>query len=149
MFLISLPLQVAPLAAEPAELGAFDVLGVLLWLAGMAFESVGDLQLARFKADPANAGRVLDTGLWRYTRHPNYFGDCLVWWGFFAVALAVPGGAWTAISPVAMTILLRRVSGVTLLERSLAKRKPGYAEYMARTPPFVPGPRRRAGSELP
>ena len=144
MFLISLPLQVVPTAAEPAELGVFDALGVALWLAGMAFESLGDFQLARFKANPANAGRVLDTGLWRYTRHPNYFGDCLVWWGFYALALAVPGGSWTVVSPIAMTILLRRVSGVTLLERSLAKRKPGYAEYMARTPPFVPGPPRRA-----
>jgi steroid 5-alpha reductase family enzyme len=139
MFLISLPLVVAQLAPEPAALGAFDALGACLWLVGMSFESLGDLQLARFRADPANAGRVLDTGLWRYTRHPNYFGDCLVWWGFFAFALATPNGVYTLVSPVAMTVLLRRVSGVTLLERSLAKRKPGYAEYVARTPAFVPG----------
>jgi steroid 5-alpha reductase family enzyme len=142
MFVISLPLQVAQLAPEPAALGPFDSLGAALWLIGMTFESVGDLQLARFRANPANAGRVLDSGLWRYTRHPNYFGDCVVWWGFFALALAVPGGAYTLVSPIAMTILLRRVSGVSLLERSLARRRPGYAEYMARTRPFVPGPPR-------
>ncbi len=114
----------------------------------MGFESLGDWQLARFRADPANSGRVLDSGLWRYTRHPNYFGDCLVWWGFFALALAVPGGLYGVVSPVVMTILLRRVSGVSLLERSLAKRKLGYAAYMASTNAFIPGPSRapRAGA---
>jgi steroid 5-alpha reductase family enzyme len=142
MWIVSLPLQVAQVAAEPAELGALDALGACLWLVGMFFESVGDSQLARFKADPANAGRVMDRGLWRYTRHPNYFGDCLVWWGFFAIALAVPGGIYTLVGPIAMTVLLRRVSGVTLLERSLVKRRPGYAEYVARTNPFIPGPPR-------
>ena len=143
MFAISLPLQIAQVAPEPAALGPFDSLGAGLWLVGMTFETLGDWQLARFRANPANAGRVLDSGLWRYTRHPNYFGDCVVWWGFFALALAVPGGVYTVVSPVAMTVLLRRVSGVSLLERSLAKRKPGYAEYMARTPAFIPGPPRR------
>jgi steroid 5-alpha reductase family enzyme len=140
MFLVSLPLQIAQLSAEPGALGPCDALGAGLWLVGMGFESAGDWQLARFRADPANAGRVLDSGLWRYTRHPNYFGDCVVWWGLFALALAVPGGIYTVVSPVVMTILLRRVSGVSLLERSLAKRKPGYAAYMARTRAFVPGP---------
>ena len=142
MYVISLPLQIAQVPAQPAELGFFDALGGALWLVGMGFESIGDWQLARFRADPANANRVLDSGLWRYTRHPNYFGDCLVWWGFFAIALAVPGAVWTVVSPIAMTVLLRRVSGVSLLERSLAKRKPGYAAYMACTNAFVPGPPR-------
>jgi steroid 5-alpha reductase family enzyme len=142
MYVISLPLQIACAAPSPG-LGWLDALGVLAWLVGMAFEVTGDVQLARFRADPANAGRVLDTGLWRYTRHPNYFGDCLVWWGFFALAAGTPVGPWTAVSPVLMTVLLRRVSGVTLLERSLARRKPGWAEYAARTNPFVPGPPRR------
>lgn len=142
MYAISLPLQVAQVAAEPARLGLFDALGATSWLVGMGFESVGDWQLARFRAAPANAGRVLDSGLWRYTRHPNYFGDCLVWWGFFAIALSVPGGLYTVVSPVLMTILLRRVSGVSLLERALAKRKPGYAAYMASTNAFIPGPPR-------
>jgi steroid 5-alpha reductase family enzyme len=143
MWLISLPLQVACAAHAPERLGVLDALGVLAWAVGMAFETVGDVQLAQFRADPANAGRVLDTGLWRYTRHPNYFGDCLVWWGFFALAAGSPGGRYTVLSPILMTILLRRVSGVTLLERSLARRKPGWAEYAARTNAFLPGPPRR------
>ena len=143
MFTVSLPLQVAASAPEPAALGAWDAVGCALWLAGLFFETVGDVQLTRFRADPARAGRVLDTGLWRYTRHPNYFGDCVVWWGFFALALATPGGAWTIVGPLVMTTLLRRVSGVTLLERSLMKRKPGYADYVARTNAFVPGLQKR------
>ncbi len=142
MWIVSLPLQIAQVAPEPAALGALDALGVGLFVVGMFFESVGDVQLARFKADPANAGRVMDRGLWRYTRHPNYFGDCVVWWGLFTIALAVPGGIYSVIGPVVMTVLLRRVSGVTLLERSLVKRRPGYAEYVARTNAFVPGPPR-------
>jgi steroid 5-alpha reductase family enzyme len=144
MWLISLPLQLAQAEPSPERLGALDALGAALFAVGFAFESVGDAQLARFRDDPANEGRVLDTGLWRYTRHPNYFGDCLVWWGFFAIASAVPGGAYTLVSPIVMTILLRRVSGVTLLERALLKRRPGYAEYVARTNAFVPGPPRGA-----
>ena len=144
MWIVSLPIQLAQVAREPATLGVFDALGVGLWLVGMFFESVGDWQLARFKADAASAGRVMDRGLWRYTRHPNYFGDCVVWWGLFAIALGVPGGAWSIVGPVVMTVLLRRVSGVTLLERSLVKRRPGYAEYVARTNPFIPGPPRGA-----
>ena len=138
MFAISLPLQVAASAFEPARLGALDALGVALWLVGMFFECAGDFQLAHFRADPANAGRVLDSGLWRYTRHPNYFGDFLVWWGFFAIAAGTPGGFYTVVSPILMTILLRRVSGVTLLERALARRKPDYASYVARTSAFLP-----------
>jgi len=110
----------------------------------MFFESVGDAQLARFKADPANAGRVMDRGLWRYTRHPNYFGDCVVWWGLFVIALGAPGGIYSIVGPIVMTVLLRRVSGVTLLERSLVKRRPGYADYVARTNAFLPGPPRSA-----
>ncbi|MGH2900863.1 MAG: DUF1295 domain-containing protein [Solirubrobacteraceae bacterium] len=144
MWIVSLPVQLAQVAREPAALGALDALGAGLWLVGMFFESVGDWQLARFKADPASARHVMDRGLWRYTRHPNYFGDCVVWWGLFAIALAVPGGAWSVVGPIVMTVLLRRVSGVTLLERSLLKRRPGYAEYVARTNPFIPGPPRGA-----
>jgi len=142
LWLVSMPLQVAQVRPGP-PLGAFDVLGALLVAVGIAFESIGDLQLARFKSDPANAGRVMDRGLWRYTRHPNYFGDALVWWGLGVMALSVPGGAWTLFSPVLMTVLLLRVSGVKLLERSLAKTKPAYADYVARTSTFFPLPPRR------
>ncbi len=144
MWIVSLPVQLAQAAREPAALGAFEALGAALVAVGLFFESVGDAQLARFKSDPANAGRVMDRGLWRYTRHPNYFGDCVVWWGLFAIALGVPGGAYSVVGPIAMTVLLLRVSGVALLERSLVKRRPGYAEYVARTNAFIPGPPRRA-----
>lgn len=143
LWIVSLPVQVAMRAVTPASLGAWDAAGAFVWTVGFLFEAVGDAQLARFAADPANAGRVLDGGLWRYTRHPNYFGDCCAWWGLFLVACAVPGGAWTIVSPLVMTFLLRRVSGVPLLERGMARRRPGYEDYVRRTSPFVPWPPRR------
>jgi steroid 5-alpha reductase family enzyme len=140
LWVISLPVQVAVTATEPAALGWLDAVGTTLVLIGLAFESVGDLQLARFKRDPANRGAVMDRGLWRYTRHPNYFGDAVVWWGFFAFALTAPSHAWTVIGPLVMTYLLTRLSGVPILERRLARTRPGYAEYVARTSGFVPWP---------
>jgi steroid 5-alpha reductase family enzyme len=141
MWFVSLPLQ-AVAVSSGGPLGASDALGALLVAIGLFFEGTGDLQLARFRADPANAGRVLDRGLWRYTRHPNYFGDCCVWWGLWTIAAATPVGAWTVLSPAAMTFLLLRVSGVALLERSIGRRRPGYAEYAARTSAFFPWPPR-------
>ena len=105
-------------------------------LIGLAFEAIGDLQLARFKGDPGDRGRVMDRGLWRYTRHPNYFGDAVVWWGLYAFALAT-GHPLTIIGPLVMTYLLTRLSGVLLLEKKLARTRPGYAEYVARTSSFV------------
>jgi steroid 5-alpha reductase family enzyme len=134
IWLISLPIQFAQ--ASTAQLTAFDWLGVALWAIGLAFEAVGDWQLARFKADPNNKGKVMARGLWRYTRHPNYFGDALLWWGLFCFAL--PEGWWTIISPLVMTTLLLKISGVALLEKTLAKTKPQYAEYVRRTNAFVP-----------
>ena len=113
-----------------------------MWGIGIFFEVVGDYQLARFKSDPANAGTVMDRGLWRYTRHPNYFGDACVWWGLGLIAAETGVGAWGLIGSAVMTILLVRVSGAALLERSLRKRKPGYEEYVARTSSFVPRPPR-------
>ena len=136
----------APLAAAigtPGPLGPLDVLGGALVVFGLGFEAAADAQLARFKADPANRDTVMDRGLWRYTRHPNYFGEFCVWWGFFAIAAAA-GGAWTIFSPLLMTALLLKVSGVALLERDIAGRRPGYREYVARTNAFFPGPRRSA-----
>jgi len=143
MWVVSLPVQVAAASALPAHLGALDAFGVMVWATGLGFEAIGDWQLARFKADPANAGRVLDRGLWRYTRHPNYFGDACVWWGLFLIACATPGGVWTLPSPIVMTVFLRRISGVPMLERSLRKRRPGYAAYVERTSAFVPRAPRR------
>lgn len=131
-----------PVVAAQARGGApswLDWLGVGLWAMGVFFEAVGDLQLARFKADPANQGRVMDRGLWRYTRHPNYFGDFCVWWGHYLVALAA-GAGWTVLSPLVMSFLLLRVSGVAMLERSIEERRPGYRDYVRRTNAFFPGP---------
>ena len=137
MWLISAPLLLAQTAIAPAALGPLDGLGTLLWLAGFIFEAGGDWQLERFKANPDNAGRIMDSGLWRYTRHPNYFGDALLWWGLYLPAAASPAGIWAIGSPLLMTVLLIRVSGVTLLEKSLGQR-PEYRDYIARTPAFFP-----------
>ncbi len=126
---------------QPAPPGVLALVGTAVWATGIGFEAVGDWQLARFKANPANRGRVLDRGLWRYTRHPNYFGDCLVWWGLYLAALTEDTW-WTAVGPALMTFLLMRVSGVTLLEQSLQHTKEGYADYMARTSAFLPWPPR-------
>jgi steroid 5-alpha reductase family enzyme len=138
LWFVALPLLAAIRAAHPTRLTALDALGLALFAAGFAFEAVGDLQLARFQAEPSNRGKLLDRGLWRYTRHPNYFGDATMWWGMYLMAAATPGGWLTALSPALMTLLLMRVSGVTLLERGLQASKPGYREYMARTSAFVP-----------
>jgi steroid 5-alpha reductase family enzyme len=137
LWVISAPPVAAEVSPTPASLGAVEGMAVLVWAIGFFFEAVGDWQLARFKADPANRGRLLDGGVWRYTRHPNYFGDAAQWWAFYLVA-AAGGGAWTVFSPILMTFLLVRVSGVGLLERTLKGSKPGYREYMKRTPAFVP-----------
>lgn len=124
---------------EPsAPLGLWDALGVALWLVGFLFEALGDWQLTRFRADKNNQGKVLDTGLWRYTRHPNYFGDAVLWWGFFC--FAIPNAPWTIYAPVLMTLLLLRVSGVALLEKTLVHTKPAYRDYIARTSAFFPKP---------
>ncbi|MEW6405609.1 MAG: DUF1295 domain-containing protein, partial [Chloroflexota bacterium] len=117
-------------------LSALDYLGAFIWLFGFFFETVGDWQLIRFKADAANRGKVLSTGLWKYTRHPNYFGDAMVWFGLYLIAVNA-GAWWTIYSPVLLTFMLLRVSGVTVLEKSLIKR-PGYEEYIKKTSAFVP-----------
>lgn len=135
MWIISAPLLAAQLVNQP--LFWLDYLAVAVWLIGFFFEAVGDWQLARFKSNPANKGKVLSTGVWRFTRHPNYFGDAAQWWGYYLVAAAA-GGWWTVFSPILMTLFLMRVSGVTLLEKSLKKDKPGYQDYMATTSEFIP-----------
>jgi steroid 5-alpha reductase family enzyme len=135
-WIISMPLLGSLLSAEP--LGLLDIAGTVLWLVGVCFEAGGDWQLARFSADPANRGRVMERGFWRYTRHPNYFGDFCVWWGLYLIALSA-GAWWSIVGPILMSILLMRVSGVTLLEKHIGKRRPGYADYMRRTNAFFPG----------
>jgi steroid 5-alpha reductase family enzyme len=142
---VSAPALVAVAGTRP--LGVLDAAGLLLAAGGLALEAVADAQMARFKAGPGQAGRVMDRGLWRYSRHPNYFGESCFWWGAWLVALGAGGlsGAWSVVSPVLMTVLLLKVSGVALLERDIGERRPGYRDYVARTNAFVPGPRRRGG----
>ncbi len=135
-WVVALPLMAA--VASAAAWSLLDWLGLALMLFGLLFETVADRQLRRFKADPARRAGVLDSGLWRYSRHPNYFGECCVWWGAWLVALAA-GAWWTVLSPLLMTWLLLRVSGVTLLEQDMPRRRPAYADYMRRTNAFVPG----------
>jgi steroid 5-alpha reductase family enzyme len=144
MWVVSVPVQ-AGVAQPVSDNGPtwLVIAGILLWLVGLAFETVGDLQLATFKADPGNQGSVMDRGLWRYTRHPNYFGDFCVWWGLFLIAGA-SGHWWTLIGPLVMTGLLMRYSGAGLLEKTIVDRRPGYREYMDRTNAFFPGPPRRS-----
>ncbi len=148
MFVVSLPVQIGQTDDTP-DLGVVAILGILVWMVGIFFEVVGDAQLARFKADPASAGKVMDRGLWRYTRHPNYFGDCCVWWGIALVAAETGTGAIGLIGAVVMTVLLRRVSGVTFLEKTIVKRREGYQEYIERTSPFIPRPPRSPASSVP
>lgn len=149
-WVISLPLLVAIQASSQTSLGSasnigvfgnfnlVDVAGVLLFAVGFIFETVGDWQLVRFKSNPVTARTVCDIGLWRYTRHPNYFGEALLWWGFWCFAIATTFGLWTVVSPVLMTFLLLRVSGVRLLESSLLNENANYYAYTLRTSAFIP-----------
>jgi steroid 5-alpha reductase family enzyme len=136
LWFVAVPLLVAVRATQAATLTAVDKLGIVLFAVGFGFEVVGDYQLARFRAVPSNRGTVLDRGLWRYTRHPNYFGDATLRWGVYAMAASTPSGWLT--SPSLMTWLLMRVSGVTLLEDGLKASKPAYRAYIARPPAFFP-----------
>jgi steroid 5-alpha reductase family enzyme len=142
MWFISMPLLAAQYFGGVDRLTVFDYMGIVLWAIGFLFEAGGDLQLAQFLKDPANRGTVMRSGVWRYTRHPNYFGDSAQWWGFYLIALAA-GGWWTILSPVVMTYLLTKVSGVALLEKTMSTR-PGYREYAEVTSAFIPWfPRKR------
>lgn len=136
LWLISLPVQAAQLAAEPARFTWLDVAGAVLWAAGLGIETIADGQLLAFKRDARNAGRVLTTGLWRYSRHPNYFGEAVLWWGLWLIAASTVPGRWTVLGPILITWLLRRVSGVPMTER-LMEGRPGYREYVERTNEFV------------
>jgi steroid 5-alpha reductase family enzyme len=146
LWVVSSPLLLAHGTGPAASILPFDLVGVTLFAAGFLIESIADRQLERFKRDPANRGRVLDTGLWGRSRHPNYFGEAVLWWGLGL--LAVPTGGWLAlVGPALITFLLVRISGVTMLEDTLRDRKPGYAAYIASTPAFVPRIFRRGRSE--
>jgi steroid 5-alpha reductase family enzyme len=137
MWIISAPLLGAQYTCKIDSLNVFDFIGIIFWIIGISFETGGDYQLARFKADPANKGKVLDKGFWRYTRHPNYFGDSAVWWGFGFICLAA--GSWLPIlGSILMTALIIKVSGVALLEKSLKEQKPQYRDYIEKTSAFLP-----------
>jgi steroid 5-alpha reductase family enzyme len=137
---ITIPVQAAQTSAGPPRLTLLDFIGFGVWTLGYAIEAVADRQLRTFLGDAGNRGKVMNKGLWRYSRHPNYFGESLIWWGIFLVAAATPGGWVTIFSPVLMTFFLLKVSGVPLLERGLAERRAGYREYMEETSLFIPWP---------
>ncbi|OHD04770.1 DUF1295 domain-containing protein [Sphingopyxis sp. RIFCSPHIGHO2_12_FULL_65_19] len=150
LFITCLPAQVGiwASAGDPvAGVGIIGWIGAAAALAGIAFESIGDAQLDRFRKNPANRGKVLDTGLWRYTRHPNYFGDALTWWGIWLVVLDLgwPAALASLIGPIFLTFTLTRWSGKALLEKGLHKTRPDYADYVARTSGFIPWPPKTRG----
>lgn len=144
MWIISLPLQAAGSLGGRRDLGALDAIGAAVWLVGFGFESLGDLQLDRFKAAPDSRGKVMSRGLWRYTRHPNYFGDATLWWGLGLIGLGAGlAAAWGLIGSAVDTLILTRVSGKPILERDIETRRPGYRDYIERTSGFFPLPPRR------
>lgn len=136
LWVVAVPLTAAQLPTYSSGLNILDYLGSSLWAFGFFFEAVGDIQLTKFRADPDNRGKVIQSGVWRLTRHPNYFGDAAQWWGFYLIAAAA-GAWWTIFSPILMTFLLIRVSGVDMLEKTL-KEKPGYRDYVEQTSAFIP-----------
>ncbi len=142
MFVVSLPVLFSNSDPSPT-VGPIAAMGVMAWLVGFLFEAIGDAQLAKFKKDPANAGKVMNKGLWSLTRHPNYFGDSLMWWGIWLIAAETGSGVISIVGPIVMTFFLLRVSGVPMLERSLSKRREGWDEYVRTTSGFIPRPPRR------
>ena len=138
LWVVSFVVQFAQIPKAPDRPTAMDGIGTAVWLVGFFFEAVGDWQLARFKADPANRGRVMNRGLWAYTRHPNYFGECLIWWGIYLIALSNFSLWWTVISPAVMTLVLLKMTGIALTEKTIVKNRPEYQNYMQTTSAFVP-----------
>jgi steroid 5-alpha reductase family enzyme len=138
LLVISLPVTLVITRGGP-PLGILDVIGFCIWLLGFSFETVGDFQLLQFKSNPANKGKIITTGLWYYTRHPNYFGEVTLWWGIFLICLSVPGSYWAIIGPLTITYLILKVSGTPMLEKRFVD-NPKYAEYIKQTSSFFPMP---------
>lgn len=136
VFFIAMPVFLIHANAGP-DLGVLDVIGMLVWVIGFFFETLGDAQLARFIRNPAHAGQLMQSGLWAYTRHPNYFGEVTQWWGVWLIALAVPGGWMGIIGPMIITILILKVSGIPMLEKKM-ETHPTFAEYKRKTSVFIP-----------
>ena len=147
LWFVCLPAQLGVLASPNTSsgggLGGIAVLGIIVSLVGIAFETVGDAQLESFRKNPSTTGQVMDRGLWRYTRHPNYFGDACAWWGIWLVAASVGAGVYTIAAPILLTWMLNKWSGAPILEKGLTKTRPGYADYIVRTSGFVPWPPKR------
>jgi steroid 5-alpha reductase family enzyme len=141
LLVISSPVTLAITRSGP-PLGVLDAIGFCIFLVGFLFEAIGDFQLLQFKKDPANKGRIMNIGLWRYTRHPNYFGEVTLWWGIFLICFAVPGSIWTVVGPLTITWLILKVSGTPLLEKRYVD-NPEYAEYIKKTSSFFPLPPKR------
>lgn len=146
MWFVALPVMTAFVDGLSDRHPAYAFAGVLCWAVGVFFEAVGDWQLARFRANPENRSKVLNSGLWALTRHPNYFGDFAVWWGLWLFGFSCGAPIWTVLAPVTMSFFLMKVSGVTLLEKDIAERRPGYAQYVKTTNAFFPGRKRIGGS---
>jgi steroid 5-alpha reductase family enzyme len=140
LFVILLPVTFIH-ASVPAPLGVLDAVGVMLWCIGFFFESVGDYQLKKFLKDPAHKGKIMDQGLWAYSRHPNYFGEVLQWWGIFLCAVLLPFGYLTAVGPLLITYLIVFISGVPMLEKKYEGR-PDFEAYKKKTSVFFPLPRK-------
>ena len=138
LWAISISTQYGMASKTPEMITWLDWCGLILWGVGFMFESLGDWQLAAFKSDPANKGKVMDQGLWAYTRHPNYFGECLVWWGIFLMAFSTPNSWWTVLSPLIITSVLLKMTGIPLTEKTIVTHRPGYKEYIQRTNAFIP-----------
>lgn len=146
LFVVALPVLLVN-RSDDKTFGFLDFAGALVWLFGFLFEAVGDSQLAKFIGDPANKGKLMRSGLWRYTRHPNYFGEVVQWWGIWLIALSVPNGLISVIGPLTITILILKVSGIPMLERKMEE-NPEFAEYKLGTSAFFPLPPRRIGNEI-
>ncbi len=144
LWVIALAIQAGQASPAPANFTLMDVVGAVVWTIGFLFEAIGDAQLAKFKADPENRKKVMDKGLWRYTRHPNYFGECLIWWGLFIIAISDFQLWWTAISPIVITVVLLKMTGIPLTEKLSVEKREGYQHYRNTTPAFFPwAPKRR------
>lgn len=139
-WIIALP--ILPVLKSTSPWSWLDTIGVTCFLIGLSFETIADSQMARFRADPLQHGKVMSAGLWRYSRHPNYFGECVLWWGFYGLAMGAGAPAWILVSPLLMTFLLMKVSGVPMLEQDLIPRRPAYQDYIRRTSAFLPMPPR-------
>lgn len=148
--IVALPLVVGQWAGRPQDLASpsvLEVIGLAIFAIGLSVQTVADLQLARFKRDPQSQGQVMDKGLWRYSRHPNYFGEALLWWGIYVSVLPIPEARWTLVGPLLITVLLLKVSGVSLLEKTIVDRRPKYADYIRRTSAFVPWPPKKGSQD--